>query len=73
MYYWRKFAWFINHYGTLWLVLTLVLSAVTSIAMYHIFMKHQAPRLREAHLAWWTPVVNLGAALFVIVLGLIAK
>lgn len=73
LYYWQKFAWLISRYGTIWLILTLILSAVASIGMYNIFMKHQAPRLQEAHLAWWAAVLNLGAVVFILVLGLIIK
>lgn len=67
--YWRAFAWAVFRYGTIWLIMSMILSSIASLAMYKIFMKHQVPRIKEARLAWRITVCYGTAAAIIFILN----
>lgn len=69
---WDKTAYYIVHYGTIWVSLALALAALGSWRLTNVLNNHNM-RMKEAKLSWYVAVGNGVLAVGVLVASAVMK
>ncbi|HEY3423149.1 MAG TPA: hypothetical protein VGL27_00020 [Negativicutes bacterium] len=65
---WLKTAFYIVHYGTIWVALTLLLSAFGAWRLTAVLNLHNM-RMKEAKLSWYIAITNGTLAILVLIVN----